>query len=349
MAFILGCLYNTLGAFSAASLYIPFKKVRGWAWETYWNVANTLAYAVTPVVAALITVPQLANVLRSSPTSSIVACCGFGFCWGIGNLLWGLSIRYLGLSLGYALTLGYCAAFGTIIPPIYYGTFSQMLQKTSGIVTLGSVVVCLAGIAVCGWAGSAKDRELSPEHKKKTIQEFHFTKGMIVALLCGITSACFAFAIEAGKPIAQIALDFDTNPNFVNNPVCMLALGGGAISGFVWCVLLNIKNRTLREYCQTRQTPLVSNYLLCTLSGTVAYLGFMFYGMCTPNMGTYGFASWTIYMALIIAFSNIWALWFREWKGSSKRTMMTIVLGIIILVASAVLTGLGAYLEMHSM
>jgi len=308
MAFILGLLYNTLGAFSAASLYIPFKKVRGWAWETYWNVANTLAYAGAPVVFALITVPQLWTVLRSSPLNSIVACCSFGFCWGIGNLLWGLSIRYLGLSLGYAMTLGYCAAFGTIIPPIYNGTIGEMLGKTSGVVTLGSVVVCLAGIAVCGWAGSVKERELSPEHKKKSIEEFHFTKGMVVALLCGITSACFAFAIEAGKPIADKALEMGTNSNFVNNPVCMLALGAGAISGFIWCVFLNIKNRTLGDYCRISQTPFISNYVLCTLSGVVAYFGFMFYGMCTPKMGEYDFASWSIYMALIIAFSNIWAL-----------------------------------------
>ena len=348
MTFILGLLYNTLGALCAASLYIPFRKVRGWAWETYWNVANTLAYAVVPVVAALMTVPHLLLVLRSSPPSSIVACCVLGFCWGIGNLLWGLSIRYLGLSLGYALTLGYCAAFGTIMPPIYDGTFGELLNTTPGVVTLGSVVVCLAGIAVCGWAGSAKERELSPEHKKESIEEFHFKKGMVVALLCGIMSACFAFAIEAGKPIAEKALELGANPNFVNNPVCMLTLGAGAISGFLWCVFLNIKNRTLGDYCRSRQTPLVSNYVLCTLSGTVAYLGFMFYGMCAPKMGKYDFASWSIYMALIIALSNIWGLLFREWKGCSKRTLMTIFSGITILVVSAIMTGLGAYLALDS-
>ena len=167
-----------------------------------------------------------------------------------------------------------------------------------------------------------------------------------MALLCGIMSACFAFAIEAGKPIAEKAFELGANPNFLNNPVCMLALGGGAISGFLWCVFLNIKNRTLGDYCRSRQTPLVSNYVLCTLSGTVAYLGFMFYGMCAPKMGKYDFASWSIYMALIIAFSNIWGLLFREWKGCSKRTLMTIFSGIAILVVSAIMTGLGAYLAL---
>jgi len=344
MNLVFGLLYNALGAFCAASFYIPFKKVQRWAWETYWNVGNTLAYAVAPVIAAFITVPNLLSVLRSSPPRSIIACCLFGFLWGIGNLLWGLSIRYLGLSLGYALTMGYCAAFGTIMPPLFTGKFGDLITTASGLVTFGSVIVCLVGIAVCGWAGWAKERELSQEQKKESIGEFDFKKGMVVALLCGIMSACFAFGIEAGKPIADQASELGTNPNFVNNLVCMLILGGGAISNFIWCVILNLKNRTLKEYYSSQDVSLFSNYLLCTLAGGVVYLGFMFYGMCTPKMGKHDYASWSIYMALIIAFSNIWGLLFREWKGSSKRTLMIIMGGILILVISVGITGLGAYL-----
>ncbi|MCX6867001.1 MAG: L-rhamnose/proton symporter RhaT [Verrucomicrobia bacterium] len=344
MVLVFGLLYNALGALCAASFYIPFKKVQRWSWETYWNVGNTLAYAIAPVITAFITVPDLLSVLRSSPPGSIVYCCVFGFLWGIGNLLWGLSIRYLGLSLGYALTMGYCAAFGTIMPPLFAGKLGALLTTTSGLVTLGSVVVCLVGIAVCGWAGLAKERELSQEQKKESIGEFDFKKGMVVALLCGIMSACFAFGIEAGKPIADQALAVGANANFVNNLVCMLILVGGALSNFVWCVILNLKNRTLKEYYGSRDVSLLSNYLLCALAGAVAYLGFMFYGMCAPKMGKCDFASWSIYMALIIAFSNIWGLLFREWKGSGKRTLMIIFGGIITLIASVGIAGLGAYL-----
>jgi L-rhamnose-H+ transport protein len=344
MVLAIGILYNALGAFCAASFYIPFRKVRGWAWETYWNVGNTLAYAIVPVIAAFVTVPDLVSVLRASPPGSIVYCCVFGFLWGIGNLLWGLSIRYLGLSLGYALTMGYCAAFGTILPPLVTGKFGALLTTTSGLVASGSVVVCLAGIAVCGWAGLAKERELSQERNKESIGEFDFKKGMVVALLCGIMSACFAFGIEAGKPIADRALASGVNPDFANNLVCMLILVGGAVSNFVWCVILNLRNRTMKEYYSSGDVSLSSNYLLCALAGLIAYAGFMFYGMCAPKMGKCDFASWSIYMALIIVFSNIWGLLFREWKGSGKRTLMLIVGGIIILIVSVGMAGLGAYL-----
>jgi len=341
---ITGLLYNLFGAFFSASLYIPFKKIRFWAWETYWNVGNTLAYAAAPVIVAFLTVPDLMAVLRSSPAISIISCCLFGLLWGLGNMMWGLSIRYLGLSLGYALTLGFTAAFGTIMPPIFEGIFVEVITSLSGMVTFGSVAVCLLGIAVCGWAGFSKERELSQEQKKESIEEFNFKKGIWVALLCGIVSACFAFGIAAGKPIAEQSLAFGTNPNFLNNLVCMLILGGGAISNFTWCISLNIKNRTIKDYFRAGQRSLVSNYLWCALSGGIAYLGFMFYGMSTLKMGKYDFASWSIFMALIIAFSNIWGLIFREWKGSSKRTLALIFSGISILVISVLINGLGAYL-----
>jgi L-rhamnose-H+ transport protein len=240
--------------------------------------------------------------------------------------------------------MGSCAAFGTIMTPLYTGEFGALLTTTSGRVSLGSVVVCLAGIAVCGWAGLAKERETSPALQETSIGEFDFTKGMVVALLCGMLSACFAFGIEAGKPIADRAADSGTNPNFTNNLVCMLLLVGGAISNFVWCIILNLRNRTFREYYSSQDVSLVANYALCALAGGIAYLGFMFYGMSAPKMGKYDFASWSIYMALIIAFGNIWGLLFREWQGSSKRTLGIIFAGIMTLIASVSIAGFGAYL-----
>jgi len=338
----LGLFLNAIGSLAAASLYIPFKIVRKWAWESYWNVGNTLGYAVAPVLVASMTVPHLLEVLRTSP----IACYLFGFLWGIGNMLWGLSIRYLGLSLGYALTLGYCAAFGTIMPPLFSSEFGDLLSTMSGLVTLSSVVVCLMGIAVCGWAGLAKERELSQEQKKESIGEFNFKKGMWVALLCGIMSACFAYGIAAGKPIAARALALGTSPNFQNNTVCLLVCGGGATSNFIWCIILNIRNRTIKDYYKTRHETLLPNYLLCASAGIIMYLGFMFYGMSTTKMGKYDYASWSIFMALNIAFSNLWGLLFHEWRGVSRRTILIIGSGIIILVVSSIITGLGSYLAL---
>ncbi len=162
--------------------------------------------------------------------------------------------------------------------------------------------------------------------------------------MCGILSACFAYGLAAGEPIAKHAQSLGTDPAFVNIPVLVFVCAGGATSNFIWCVILNIRNRTLRDYCQTQNVPLRSNYLLCASAGLLMYLGFMFYGISETMMGKYDYASWSIFMALNIAFSNIWALIFREWKSASRRTLAIIISGIAILVVSTILTGLGSYL-----
>ena len=341
---ILGLLLITLGGFAAGSFYIPFKKVRDWAWESYWLVNGLFSWIIMPWLIAFLTVPALCLVLREAPASSIFWTFLFGLLWGIGGLTFGLSMRYLGMSLGYAIALGFCAAFGTIVPPIYQGTFGDLITSLSGLTTLAGVLVCLVGIAICGWAGISKEKELSDEKKKETIKEFNFAKGLLVAIFAGIMSACMEFGFTAGEPIAELAVENQTPPLWQNNPVLIVIFAGGFITNFIWCIFLNIKNRSAKNYIDPR-TPLVNNYIFSALAGITWYLQFMFYGMGKTKMGKYSFASWTVLMALIIVFSNIWGLIFREWKGTSRRTHTIILAGILVLIASTLVVGLGNYLE----
>jgi L-rhamnose-H+ transport protein len=110
-------------------------------------------------------------------------------------------MRYLGLSLGMAVVLGLCAAFGTLMPPIFSGAFfPQVLGTSSGRVILAGVFVCLVGIAAAGVAGIYKEHEMSAEEKKAVIKEFDLRKGLAVATLSGVMSACFA-RTRRGHPI----------------------------------------------------------------------------------------------------------------------------------------------------
>jgi L-rhamnose-H+ transport protein len=340
----LGVLLHAVGGFAAGSFYIPFKKVRNWAWESYWLVGGVFSWIIMPWLIAVLTVPQLLPLLRGAPAGSIVWSYVFGVLWGIGGLTFGLSMRYLGMSLGYAIALGFCAAFGTIIPPIFSGTFADLVTNVSGFVILCGVLVCLAGIAICGWAGISKERELSTEQKRRSIKEFNFLQGLLVAIFAGIMSSCMAFAIAAGKPIANLAVEQGTRPLWQNSPVLVVVLAGGFTTNFIWCIILNIKNRSAKNYFHAGNTSLAVNYFFSALAGVTWYLQFMFYGMGTTKMGKYDFSSWTLHMAFIIVFSNIWALAFREWKGSSRRTLTLIVCGILVVVLSTVLIGAGNYI-----
>jgi L-rhamnose-H+ transport protein len=90
--------------------------------------------------------------------------------------------------------------------------------------------------------------------------------------------------------------------------------------------------------------PLVRNYLLCALAGLTWYLQFFFYSMGETKMGGYAFSSWTLHMASIIIFSTIWGLALHEWPGTSRRTMILVLLGLFVLVGSTIIVGYGNYL-----
>ena len=340
----LGVVLIALGGLAAGSFYIPLNKVRNWAWESYWLANGFFAWIIAPLVVAQLTVPGFWSVLKGPPASSLLWCYLFGLLWGVGGLTFGLTMRYLGMSLGYSLALGYTAAFGTIIPPIYFHKFVEMLGQLSGLVTLGGVLVCLAGIAVVGRAGMLKEQKLSDEQKKASVREFNFQKGFFIALLSGVMSACFAFGIAAGKPIAARAVAAGTAPLWQNGPVFVVIMAGGFTTNFLWCLLLFRKNRSGRDYVNRKGSPLAANYLFSALAGVTWYLQFMFYGMGTTKMGKYDFSSWSILMAFIIVFSNLWGLAFREWKGAGRRVYFLIGAGIVILILSTIVIGAGNFL-----
>ncbi|MBI1387192.1 MAG: L-rhamnose/proton symporter RhaT [bacterium] len=341
---ITGVLLHAVGGFAAASFYIPFKKIRNWSWESYWLIGGVFSWVLAPWAAGALAVPSLWKTLSQSPPQALGLCFLFGVLWGVGGLTFGLSMRYLGMSLGYAIALGFCAAFGTIVPPLFQNQFMDLTMTLSGRVTLGGVAICLAGIGFCGAAGMRKESELPAEEKQSIIQEFDLWKGAWVALFAGVMSACMAFGIAAGKPIAELAETNGVQSLWRNTPVFIVIFAGGFCTNLVWCLALNRRNRSWGDYVRAERTPLLMNYLFAALAGVTWYFQFMFYGMGTTRMGKYDFSSWTIHMAFIIVFSNLWGWWFHEWRGVSAKTKALVWTGVMILLLSTIVVGLGNYI-----
>jgi L-rhamnose-H+ transport protein len=251
-------LFHWTGGLAAASFYIPYRLVKRWSWETYWLAGGVFSWIIAPSTFAWLLVPNLGATLRAAPAASHFWAWFFGAMWGLGGLTFGLTMRYLGIALGMAVALGYCAAFGTLMPPIFSGEIGQIVDSTPGRVILLGVAVCVAGIAASGLAGVSKERELSPEEKQAAIKEFSFGKGMLVATFSGVMSSCFAYGLAAGKPIADIGrtqlLQHGRADLWQNLPVLVVVLLGGFTTNFIWCVILNIKNRTGHEYLNLRKT-----------------------------------------------------------------------------------------------
>lgn len=284
----LGVFLHAVGGFAAGSFYLPLKRVKDWSWESAWLVNGIASWIVAPILVAFLTVPTLVDVITDTSSSTLAWTFLFGLLWGIGGLTFGLSVRYLGMSLGYAVALGFCATFGTLVPAVYDGSFMKLVTTLPGGVVMAGILVCLGGIALCGYAGHLKEMALTTEEEKR--QEFKVGRGMLVAGFAGIMSACMAFAFAAGKPIAEHAAEAGTGLLYVNNAVLVVILLGGFVTNALWCLILNLRKGTWKDYLNFK-TPLPRNYFFASLAGVTWYLQFMFYGMGTTKMGDYDFTS----------------------------------------------------------
>ena len=272
-------------------------------------------------------------------------CFFFGLLWGIGGLTFGLTMRYLGLSLGMAIVMGLCAAFGTLMPPVFNGTFvGQVAGTVPGRVVLLGIGVCLAGIAIAGLAGFYKERNMPAEAQKIAIAEFHLGRGFLVALVSGIMSACFAYGLAAGDPIKTLTVQQGTPFLWRGLPVLVVVLIGGFTTNFIWTVSLNIRNRSGHEYV-AREEHFLPNYLFSALAGVTWYMQFFFYTMGETKMGAYSFSSWTLHMASIVIFSSLWGIGLHEWRGAGRKAVSLLAIGLIVLLSSTVIIGYGNYLN----
>lgn len=347
MRVILGIIYHSLGGFASGSFYMPFNKVKGWAWENYWIVGGLFSWLIVPPIAAYFTAPGFAEIIRNTPSGVLGFTFLMGLLWGIGGLTYGLGVRYLGMSLGNSVTLGFCAAFGAIVPPIYYDinpvagkvSFTDMMATPGGKLVLIGVLVSVVGIAISGRAGMLKEREISEEESKKSIAEFALVKGLIIAIFSGILSSFMNFGIEAGKPMAEASVALGNNPLFANNVSYIIIMWGGLTTNFVWTTILSIKNRSYGDYVN-KSTPIAKNILFSALAGTTWYLQFFFYGMGESKLGN-GASSWILHMSTIILTANMWGIVRKEWHGTSSKTQYTIAFGIFIIIASVFLVGIG--------
>jgi L-rhamnose-H+ transport protein len=379
----IGVIYHWIGGFASATNFIPFRGIKRWSWEIYWLIQGFAAWIVAPTLLGSIFVPNLFGIIHhvylTSPRNVWLAFL-FGILWGVGGITFGLAIRYLGIALGYAIALGLCAAFGTIVPPIAHGQFGTILHSPAGQIILLGVLVCVIGVTINGAAGVSKEHEITPEEKAEAGEtDYNFGKGVAIAVLAGFMSSFFAFGLDAGKPIGDLAktqlLAAGRLDLWQNLPVLVVVLWGGFVTNFIWSAILIFQNGSVRQFAgepgsnpmrathATGQTlvdfdpldpstydrlapkTLVANYLFAALAGVVWYFQFFFYSMGQTKMGKYDFSSWTLHMASIIIFATLWGLFLKEWRGTSRRTKILVATGLFLLISSTVIVGYGNYLK----
>ena len=333
---LIGLLIIAVGSFGQSSSYVPINKVKGWSWESFWLVQGLFAWLIFPYLGALLAVPEGSSLMALWQTPGSWGAVIYGILWGIGGLTFGLSMRYLGVALGQSIALGTCSGFGTLIPALFAGT---NLFAGAGLLLLIGERIPSAGTAVIAYPASLRAKNMSEEEKRAAVKDFALTKGLAVALLAGVMSACFNLGLESGQAIVEKVKAEGANELFATNPVILLVTIGGFCTNALYCIYQNIKNKTGKDYLAVSGSTLTNNVLFCALAGLLWYSQFFGLGMGksffadAPVMLAF---SWSILMSLNILFSNFWGIVLKEWKGANSRTITVLVSGLLLLVFSMI-------------
>ncbi|SFN18430.1 L-rhamnose-H+ transport protein [Izhakiella capsodis] len=338
-AIFAGILWHLVGAASAACFYAPYKKVRGWSWETMWSVGGIMSWIILPALVSFILLPDFWGYYRSFTSSQLLPIFLFGAMWGVGNINYGLTMRYLGMSMGIGIAIGITLVVGTLMTPLLQGRFMALFSSTGGRLTLSGVMVALVGVAIVTRAGMMKERALGLD-----AQAFNLHKGLLLAAMCGFFSAGMAFAMHAAKPMHVAAAALDVNPLYVALPSYVVIMAGGALVNLAYCFirLAGKSSLSLKADLSLTKPLLISNLLFALLGGTMWYLQFFFYAWghaCIPSH--YDFISWMLHMSFYVLCGGIVGLVLKEWKGVGRRPVGVLSLGCIVIIIAANIVGLG--------
>lgn len=335
-----GIGFHGVGAASAASCYLPYHKTRGWSWTSFWLVQALFAWIITPLVLAVLTVPDFFSILHEAPASVLWITFLLGACYGFGGMSFGFATRYIGYSLTYTISIGLSAVLGTIMPLLIRGgLLSYFTQRGGGVILVG-MIISLAGVSLSGWAGFKKEKETQGD------RQFNMRLGLWLTIVAGILSAVFNIALECGQPIADLAAHHGAGI-FEDNAKLVVATSGCFIVNLIWFTVLGFREGKLKELTGKGVAGcgrLARNFLWSSLGGVLWCMQFFFYGLGHVKMGRFQFASWVIHMSMLIFFSFLVGMIMKEWKSVSSRTYRILLLALGILCLSFCIMTYGSML-----
>jgi L-rhamnose-H+ transport protein len=336
---ITGIAWHMVGAASAASFYAPISKVKRWTWESTWAVAGIFSWVLLPICVSAILLPDFRAFYGSLDSAVVLKAFLFGCMWGVGNVSYGLTMRYLGMSLGIGVAIGVTLVVGTLIPPLIHGQAHHLVSTRGGLLTLLGIAVALCGIVTVSIAGHRKEIALG-----STVREFDVKKGLLLAVMCGIFSSGMSFAIDAARPIQASALAVGVNPLYSALPSYVIIMGGGGMVNFIYCFtrLFYKKDLSLKADLALPGATLFKNGTLAATGGIMWYLQFFFYAWGAASIpASFAYVNWMLHMSGYVLFGGIVGLALGEWAGVGPKPVRLLWAGMLVIIAAANIVGLG--------
>jgi len=321
---------------------VPMKYATKWKWENIWLVFTGIALLAIPSMVVLFTVPGAWVAYRAAKTSAVSAAVLFGLGWGIGSTLSGIGYTMLGIGLGVSVVLGLTASIGSILPLILL--FPNRLVSGAALVLYAGVSVMLLGLGLSAHAGRLRQAQRTQGETTSGADLKGFAKGdirvgLVVCIASAILSSMFNLALVFGDDIRLKALALGASPMEAVNTLWLPVEVASFVANLVYCVYLLTRNKSWPLYWSAGSG---SHWLIGLLMGGLWMGSISLYGLGAGRLGALGpIIGFPVYMSTSILAANVAGLITREWAGSSRMAYVYGMAGMLALIASVVIIGVG--------
>ena len=198
----IGIFWVLLAAIMLGFYAYPSKFIKNYEVENLWSGFWLLAMFVVPVISTFTLVDGLGATYEQIPNSIFLSIFGLSILWGIGNLLWGISISKIGMALGFSLLIGVSTLSGSILPFFMGG--ADKLATSGGRVILGGIFIIMLGIIANGKAGLLREQHENRTNEEASSNNNTMRNGIILCIIGGISAAGFNLAYHVADNIGHI-------------------------------------------------------------------------------------------------------------------------------------------------
>jgi L-rhamnose-H+ transport protein len=277
----------------------------------------------------------LCSTIAAASSDTIFSSMLFGFLWGIGGIMFGVSVRYVGVSLTYGIVMGLAALMGSLIPLLRVPNASEL---ASFPYVVAGLIIMPVGVAIVAYAGIKRDAvhaaagmEISGMQQGKA-----FRTGLAIAITCGLLSSLINVGFANAQPIAALAVEAGAVTRNSSLAAWVVVLAGAYLMNLLYVVVLLSKNKTWGSFTTAGSGKA---YKWAIIAGLLWFGALGVYGQGSALMGSLGpVIGWPMLLGLSLVVSSFVAVKVGEWKNASNP-LKIMVGGLAILILACCVLG----------
>ncbi|PWJ58029.1 L-rhamnose-proton symport protein RhaT [Dyadobacter jejuensis] len=329
-----GVLLAVLAGVLLGLYALPEKFTKGFKFENTWGLFFLINMLIVPFIAMAMLMNGPSEILAAVPSDVLLKMAFASVLWGIGVMLWGKAINYIGLSLGFSLFIGTVILIGSLLPFMVEGLPPSNVFMT----ILVGILVVLIGVMANGKAGLLRQKD--EKAGQESLEGSSMLTGIFIAVGGGVLATGFSYANAVGRPIIHHASQMAGNAEWVTAlaVMCVIYVCGGIPITIYFLYQLS-KNK---QWTSFRTSHLGPNVLLISIMAVFNFAASILFAFAAFKLGSSGnTVGYAIFNTVCVAVAILSGIFTGEWNRAGAGAKKFLYAGLAFMIIGVVIIALG--------